>query len=395
MTERTLRGKVAIAGIGETTYYKRGQSPDAEFKLALKAILAACEDAGIDPREIDGFTSYSNDRNDASRLAAALGIKELRYAAMQWGGGGGGGSGAVGHAAAAVATGMANCVVTFRALAQGQFGRFGQAPRSPGVSGEAAFTMPYGVMSPAQMFAMRCTRLMFEHGIDQETFKAVALAAYHHAQNNPRAVMHGRPLTPEGYDQSRWIVEPFHLFDCCLENDGAAALIVVPAERAKDLKPKKQVYVMGIAQGSEYRAGAGAHNNPDYATSSFKQMAPRLYAMAGVGPKDVDVVQSYENFTGGVVMALIEHGFCTYDGANEFLTFDNLIAPSGKLPLNTSGGNMAECYMHGLELQLEAVRQIRGESPNQVPEAKVALVNSGPMVTPASNMILGTREALG
>jgi hypothetical protein len=152
---------------------------------------------------------------------------------------------------------------------------------------------------------------------------------------------------------------------------------------------------MGIAQGSEYRAGAGAHNNPDYATSSFKHMAPRLYAMAGVGPKDVDVVQSYENFTGGVVMALIEHGFCTYDGANEFLTFDNLIAPSGKLPLNTSGGNMAECYMHGLELQLEAVRQIRGESPNQVPDAKVALVNSGPMVTPASNMILGTREALG
>jgi hypothetical protein len=106
-------------------------------------------------------------------------------------------------------------------------------------------------------------------------------------------------------------------------------------------------------------------------------------------------VQSYENFTGGVVMALIEHGFCTYEGANEFLTFDNLVAPSGKLPLNTSGGNMAECYMHGLELQLEAVRQIRGESPNQVPNAKVSFVNSGPMVTPASNMILGTREALG
>lgn len=393
MTERTLRGKVAIAGIGETTYYKRGQSPDAEFKLALQAILAASADAGIDPREIDGFVSYSNDRNDASRLAAALGIPELRYATMQWGGGGGGGSGAVGSAAAAVATGMANCVVVFRALAQGQFGRFGQAPKNPGVSGEAAFTMPYGVMSPAQMFAMRSTRLMFEHGISQDTFKAVALAAYHHAQNNPRAVMQGRPLTPAMYDNSRWIVEPFHLFDCCLENDGAAALIFVPAERAKDLRPKP-VYLLGAVQGSEYRAGAGVHNNPDYATSSFKLMAPRLYEMARVKPSDVDVVQSYENFTGAVVMSLIEHGLCTYENANEVLTYDNLIAPSGKLPLNTSGGNLAECYMHGLELQLEGVRQIRGESPNQVPDAHVALVNSGPMVTPASTMIVGSGESL-
>ena len=106
MDARSLRGKVAIAGIGETAYYKHGRAPDPEFVLALKAILAACEDAGIDPRDIDGFASYSNDRNDPSRIAAALGIKELRFANMQWGGGGGGGAAAVGNAAAAVACGM-------------------------------------------------------------------------------------------------------------------------------------------------------------------------------------------------------------------------------------------------------------------------------------------------
>src|SRR5262249_43550496 len=122
---RTLRGKVVVAGIGGTTYYKDGKSPDAEVKLALMAMLGDWEDAGIDPHEIDGFASYSNDRNDPSRLAAALGLPELRFSNMQWGGGGGGGSAAVGNAAAAVAGGLSNCVVVFRALAQGQFARFG------------------------------------------------------------------------------------------------------------------------------------------------------------------------------------------------------------------------------------------------------------------------------
>ena len=149
-----------------------------------------------------------------------------------------------------------------------------------------------------------------------------------------------------------------------------------------------------MAQGSEYRNAARGHNAPTYASASFTTVAPRLYAMAGVGPKDVAVVQSYENFTGGVLMSLVEHDFFAAEDANEFLTLENLIAPGGRLPLNTSGGNLAECYMHGLELQIEAVRQLRGESPNQVPGARVAMVISGPMVTPVSSMILGTADVL-
>ena len=116
--------------------------------------------------------------------------------------------------------------------------------------------------------------------------------------------------------------------------------------------------------------------------------------VAGLGAKDVDVVQSYENFTGGVLMSLVEHGFFAPEEANEFLTFDNLIAPRGRLPLNTSGGNLAECYMHGLELQIEAVRQLRGQSTSQVESARVGLVISGPMVTPVSSMLLGTEDTL-
>jgi len=390
---RTIRGQVAIAGIGETAYYKHGRAPESEFALALRAILRACEDAGIDPRQVDGFASYSNDRNDPSRLAAALGLPELRFSNMQWGGGGGGGSAAVGNAAAAVAAGYADCVVVFRALAQGQFQRFGAAPPGGTVSGEAALTFPYGVISPAQRFAMRVMRFMHDHGVRQEAQRAIALASYHHAQANPRAVMHGRPLTPEAYDASRWIVEPFRLFDCCMENDGAAALVLVSAERARDLR-HPPAYLLGVAQGSEYRNAARGHNAPTYASSSFTTVAPHLWEMAGLGPKDVHVVQSYENFTGGVLMSLVEHGFFAPEEANDFLTPENLIAPGGRLPLNTSGGNLAECYMHGLELQIEAVRQLRGESTSQVPGARVGLVISGPMVTPVSSMLVGTGDTL-
>jgi acetyl-CoA acetyltransferase len=392
-TERSLRGRVAVVGIGETDYYRHGASPDPEFKLALKAILAACEDAGLDPCEIDGFSSYSDDRNEASRLAAALGTRRLRTATMQWGGGGGGCCAAVANAAASIVAGLADCVVVFRSLAQGQYGRFGQTDGIHTISGEKAYLMPYGVLAPPQRFAMRVRRYMHEHGVRQEALRAIALASYHHAQANPRAVMHGRPLDPEKYDASRWIVEPFHLYDCCMENDGAAAIVLVSEERAREFR-QKPAYVLGAAVGSGYRTGAIPHNSPHYASASFETLAPDLYRMARLGPSDVGVVQAYENFTGGVVMALAEHGFFKPEEANDFLTIENLTAPSGRLPLNTSGGNLAECYMHGFELVLEAVRQVRGVSTSQARRSDVALVIGGPMVTPASDLILGSEATL-
>ncbi len=392
-TQRTLRGRAAVVGVGETPYYKRGQSPDAEFKLALQAIIAACSSAGISPKDIDGFASFSNDRSDASRLAAALGIHDLRFANMQWGGGGGGGSAAVGNAAAAIATGMAECVVVFRALAQGQFGRFGQGMRGQRISGEFAHTIPYGLMSPAQMFAMKVQRFMHDHGVEQSALRAISLASYAHAQANPRAVMYGRPLNEAAYDASRWIVEPFHLYDCCLENDGAAAMVLVSAERARDFD-HPPCYLLSAVAGSHYRAAAPVHNTPDYATSTFKTLAPRLFDMARVTANDVDVLQSYENFTGGVLMSIVEHGFCSPEDVNAFFRTENLVAPGGKLPLNTSGGNLAECYMHGLGLNIEAVRQIWGESTSQVDGADVSMVISGPMVTPVSACIFGSGAAL-
>lgn len=392
-SERTLRGKAAIAGVGESAYYKHGRSPDSEFKLVLQAVLAACRDAGIDPRRIDGFASYSNDRNEAARLATALDIDQLRFSNMQWGGGGAGVAAAVGNAAAAVACGMAECVVVHRGLAQGQFKRFGRAPVTPTVSGDNAFETPYGLISMGQKGAMRVRRFMHDHGIDQSALRAISMASYHHAQSNPRAIMRGRPLTEAAYDASRWIVEPFHLFDCCMENDGAAAVIVVPADRARDLA-HKPTYLLGMASGQSRRGSAASYNSPEFAEGGFADVATDLYRMAHVTPKDVDVVQVYDHFTGGVLLSLVEHGFFAPQEANEFLQLPNLLASGGKLPLNTSGGNLAECYMHGMGLVIEGVRQVRGESTSQVPRADVSMVISGSMVTPLSSLIFGSQATL-
>jgi acetyl-CoA acetyltransferase len=205
--------------------------------------------------------------------------------------------------------------------------------------------------------------------------------------------MHGKPLTPEAYDSARWIVEPFRLYDCCMENDGAAALILVAADRARDFA-RPPVYLLGAASGAESRAGAIPHNAPVYASANSHSISGDLYEMARVGPSDVGSVQAYENFTGGVVMSLCEHGFFKPDEINDFMTLENLCAPSGKLPLNTSGGNLGEVYLQGFQLVIEAARQVRGESTSQARNGDIALVTGGPMVSPASSLIFGSEATL-
>jgi len=388
MEEWYPKDKVCIVGIGETEYTKWGQITRSEFQLACEAILKAIDDAGLTVQDIDGITSFSNDRNDATRLAAVLGMRQLRWCSMVWGGGGGGGSASVLHALSAVATGTAKHVVAFRALAQGQFGRFGEGRAMPRVTGPAAFMVPYGTMTPAQtLAAMQARRHMHEYGTTSRQFGAIAVACYKHAQRNPRAVMYGKPITLEEHQKSRWIVEPLHLYDCCQENDGAAAIVLTSTERAKDLK-QCPVYIMAASQGTEGRHGVGAYNSPDFTTANFESVARDLYARAGITPKDVDVAQIYENFTPLALMSMENHGFCKHGEGGAFVEGGRIEWPDGELPINTSGGNLAECYMHGFELVIEAVRQMRGTSTCQVKDAEICLVASGPGVSPVSDMIV-------
>ncbi|HET6795231.1 MAG TPA: hypothetical protein VFH45_12340 [Acidimicrobiales bacterium] len=391
-----MHGAAVVVGVGESVYYKRGGAPDSEFRLACTAVRNAVEDAGLAMGDVDGFVSYM-DRNEPVRLSAALGAGDLNFTAQTFGGGGNGAGAAVTIADAAVSAGYAGCVVVYRALAQGQFGRYGQAGRPRRSQGAAAFTAPYGLLSPAQICAMQTMRYMHDHGVTQEALAEVVLAAYAHAQHNPRAVRHGRPLTREEYHSSRWIAEPFHLYDCCPENDGAAAIVVTTPERARDLR-KPPVAIVAGAHGLDRGDGRGAFNEPGFPTAYYRHVGRQLWARAarhGITVDDVRVAQFYENFTGPVLIAMAEMGFCAPEELDGFVADGNIQWPDGRLPINTSGGNLGEGYIHGFGNVVEAVRQVRGESTCQVAGAEVCLSVSGPGFAPGSAVLFGRPEVVG
>jgi len=383
-----LRQKSAVCGIGETRYYKRGDAPHTEFQLACLAIKAAAEDAGLPLSEIDGFVSYSDSRNGPTRLSAALGIDNLRFAATTWPGGGNTAAAAMQIADAAVRAGYARNIVVFRAIAQGQFGRYGQARAGSGsvLGGTAAFNAPYGLLTPAQQCALRTAAFMDKYGVSQEALCDIAMACFANAQLNPRALQNGHPLTREKYHASRWIVTPYHLYDCCPENDGAAASIVTSAERARDMR-STPAYIVATAQGDGPSFGEFGPDN--YTSSYYGSVASNLWNYAGLTAQDMDVVQFYENFTGAVLIALAEMGFAPMEGIQEFVSDDALVGPDAKLPFNTSGGNIAEAYIHGFGLINEAVRQVRGESTCQVKDVEHSLMVAGPGYAPGSALVLG------
>lgn len=384
------RDKTCIVGTGQTEYTSWGRIKRPEFHLALEAIIKAVDDAGINMKDVDGFCSYANDRSEAANLAVQLGIPHTRVMTMHWGGGGGGGSGAVLNALLAVATGAANYVVAYRSLAQGQFGRFGQgrAAARAKLSGAGAFGMPWGAFTPNHQYAMQARRHMALYGTQSKHFSMISMACYKHASRNPAAVMYSHgPLSLEEAETARFISEPLRLYHCCLENDGSAAIVITSAERARDCK-HRPVYIMAASSTSGFRQGAGAYNKGGFDTSNFVEGAPELWAKAGVTPKDIDVAQVYENMVPMTLMSIEEHGFCKKGEGGAFVENGRLEWPDGALPTNTSGGNIAECYMHGFELQIEAVRQMRGTSTSQVRNAEICLVVSGPGVSPVTDMIV-------
>ena len=370
-----LYGTTAIAGVG-LRQFRRGASPLPERSTLVEAILAACAEAGFDPAGIDGFVSYGDDKNEPVRLMPALGLRELRWSASVWGGGGGGIAGAFGIAAAAILSGQASAVVIFRALVEGGSGRMSAAVMAHHLNDHM---LAAGLVSPAQVCAIRANRLFEHHGVPREIVEELVRASYHHGSRNPDAVAYGQPFDADMLRRSRLIAEPFRLFDCSRENDGAGALLMVSAERARDLA-KPPVYLLGCAQGTEAGWGDLLDNDDDdlYATAGFRPVARNLYAATGLSPADIDVVQLYENFDAQGVMSLIDHGFCTADSAADLIRFENLIADGGRLPVNTSGGNLAQGFIHGIGLAVEAVRQLRGESANPVAGARTCLLAGGP-----------------
>lgn len=386
-----LRGAAAIVGVGQTPWYKRGTAPDPEMKLAMKAVVAAAEDAGIDPRDIDGFVSWGSENNAGQYLMSGLGMRELKWGALMWVHGGGS-AGSIGLAASAIATGQADVVVVIRAMAEKSADTRLMTAVWQGVN--PPHQRVHGLSAPAQLFALGASRLLEADGLPREALWALVRASYYHASRNPNAYGRQMDLDRESYDASRCPAEPLHLFDNSRENDCAIALILVSAERAKHLR-QKPAYVLSSPMGRYGGQDLSESRGPDgRTTAGFRSVAARCWKESGYGPSDVDVAQIYTNASSAAANAIIDHGFCSWDEVGEFMRFENLIAPDGRLPINTAGGDLGDGFIHGAANNAEAVRQIRGTSPNQVPNANLSLVSGGPNDHFVSTTLLGSEDTL-
>ncbi|MDH4383238.1 MAG: lipid-transfer protein [Gammaproteobacteria bacterium] len=382
-----LRDKTAIVGIGHTEYSR--DSGRSELTLACEAIGAAIADAGLTPADIDGITKYTMDNNDPIDIARNLGIPELRFAGEVNYGGGGGPVGTILMAAMAVATGQAKAVVAFRAMNERSgrgTPRFGQASAAEGASGLHSYQAPYGLFSPAQSVALAARRHMHLYGTESRHFGEIAVTCRHHANLNPNAMMYGRPMSIDDHQNSRMIASPLHLLDCCLETDGGAALVITTADRARDLK-HPPTYISGIGFGAGHWNHRSIVKDMDSVHSESTVIAKHVFRDAGITHQDIDVLFIYDHFTPLVLMAIEDYGFCKRGEGKDFVSNGRLRWPDGDLPMNTSGGNLSEGYMHGMQNTIEAVRQLRGVARCQVKNARHAFVSAGNAV-PTSAMIL-------
>jgi acetyl-CoA acetyltransferase len=385
---RTLKDQAAIVGIGATEFSKN--SGRSELQLAAECVRNALDDCGLQPRDVDGMTTFTLDTSDDIEVARAVGIGDLTlFSRVPHGGGAA--TGLLHQAAMAIATGVAEVVVCYRALN----GRSGQR-YSEGVGGTVTTSdlihwgwyIPYGLLTPASWVAMFTQRYMHEYGASSEDLAQVAVSTRKHAVTNPNAFFYGKPLTLEEHQSSRWIVEPLHLFDCCQETDGGCAVVVTTPERARDLKQPAAI-IRGVAQG----AGADqevmtSFYRPDIASlPEMDLVAKQVYAQSGLGPDDIDAAVIYDAFSPIVLWQLESFGFCKTGEAMDFIKHGNLEV-GGRLPSNTHGGQLSEAYIHGVNGVNEGVRLIRGTSVNQPKRADHVLVTAGVGV-PTSAMILG------
>jgi len=385
-----MTGSAAIAGIGATEFSK--DSGRSELRLAVEAVKAALDDAGLRPQDVGGLVTFTMDSNAEVAVARELGIAELTFFS-QIGYGGGAACATVQHAAMAVATGAAEVVVCYRALNERSGRRFGQVsvgaaamPTSSGI--DNGWHYPMGLSTPAATVAMAARRYMHVYGATSEDFGAVAVADRRHAATNPHAWFYGRPITLADHQASRWIAEPLRLLDCCQESDGAVAVVVTSLERARGLR-QDPVAIRAAAQGSGPDQFTMTSYYRDELTGlpEMGVVARQLWRQAGAGPADIRTAILYDHFTPYVLMQLEELGFCPRGEARSFVA-DGGIEVGGRLPLNPHGGQLGEAYIHGMNGIAEAVRQVRGTAVNQVPGDGPVLVTAGTGV-PTSGLILG------
>jgi len=383
-----LKDRAAIVGIGATEFSK--DSGRSELQLAVEAIKAALDDAGLGTHEVDGLSTFTMDNNPEIEVFRNIGGRELKFfSRIEYGGGGA--CAPVHQAAMAVHSGVADVVVCYRAMNERSQYRFGASYVPPPLPSAAlatfSWTLPFGLTTPASWVAMAAQRYMHDFGATTEDFGRVSVAGRRMAANNPKAWFHGRPITLADHQASRWIVEPLRLLDCCQESDGAVAIVVTRADRARHLK-QKPALIRAAAQGAcdDQMNMTSFYRKDISALPEMRLVAKQLYAMAGIGPHDIQTAVLYDHFSPFVLPQIEAFDFCKRGEAKDFVR-DGQIELGGRLPVNTHGGQLGEAYIHGVNGVAEGVRQLRGTSSNQVSGVEHVLVTAGTGV-PTSGLIL-------
>jgi acetyl-CoA acetyltransferase len=364
-----LRDKAAISGVGETAY-TRGTEKSG-LALQLEASLAAIADAGLSPRDIDGVVPYFPGGAVAEDFVANLGLPDLKLSAFVPMGGATCVA-ALQTAAMAIASGVCNHVL----ISVGRTGYSGARASErllqfPVFAQAGEFEAPIGIFAPAQLYAPGARHHMELYGTTSRHFAEVAVVTRRHAMLNGNVVMN-KPLTVEEHQASRMIADPLRLFDCSLESDGGAAIVMSASDRARDLA-RPVVTVMGVAEGHP-ESPASIAQRPDILEFGLAKAAPRAFAMAGVGPKDMDLAEIYDCFTFTVINQLELLGFCKKGEGGPFV-MDGRIALGGELPINTHGGLLSQGHVVGLNHIIELTRQLRREAGKaQVRDAELGLV---------------------
>ncbi len=384
-----VKDKAVIVGVGNTQFSK--DSGVSELSLAVQAVKAALDDAGLHPSAVDGMATFTMDTNDEIEVARALGVGEMTFYGRSHYGGGAATS-CLHQAVMAVSTGMAECVAVYRALNGRSGHRF-----SGGVSGDITtadaihwgWYMPYGLLTPASWVAMFTQRWMHITGVTKDALFEVAQSTRVYGANNPAAFFYGRNFDRAEYDAARMIADPLQLFDCCQESDGGSAVIVTTPARARDLQ-QPGVVVRGVAQcAAENQEQMTSFYRDEFAGIPEMERASKdVYAMSGLGPDDIDAAVIYDAFSSIVLWQLEAWGFCGFGESGDFVA-DGALRSNGRLPTNTHGGQLSEAYIHGVNGIVEATKLVRGTSLNQ-PAKPVnhALVTSGVGI-PTGGAILG------
>jgi acetyl-CoA acetyltransferase len=371
--------KACIVGIGQTEFSKA--SGRSEQQLAAEAILAACNDAGIDPASIDGMTTFSLDHSDEVDVMRSLGCEEIKYTTRLPQGGAASVSTIV-HAKNAVESGICDTFLIFRAMNERSQYRFGQPHHSMSPDAHSSTFMewcfPFGAQTPASWEALSCGPYLHKYGVTSEDLGRIAVTFRKAASTNPNAWFYEKPITIEDHQNSRWIVEPtLRLLDCCQESDGGVAIIITRADKAKDCK-QTPVQILGAEYSMlfNHEIISDFYQGDLIRTKNSEIVADRLAASAGIAPKDTDVAMIYDNFTPQVLRQLEGFKYCGIGEANDYIKDGNLEL-DGKTPLSPNGGLMGEGYIHGMNNITEGVRQMRGTAANQIRNAKTAMLASG------------------